>query len=94
MAIKQRVAKLEQRRGQGVKIDYAAILERARERVENGERPKPPTRKELTEQISQLEAELAAHKPPATGRDIEGRMLRANLRCARFDLEELNKEVS
>ena len=58
MAIKQRITKLEQRRGQGEKIDYAAILERARERVENGEVPKPLTREELTEQISQLEIEL------------------------------------
>ena len=38
------LAKLEQRRGQGVKIDYAAILERARKRVESGEVPKPRLR--------------------------------------------------
>ena len=58
MAIKQRVAKIERRHGQGVKIDHAAILERARKRLENGEVPKPLTRDELTEKISQLEAEL------------------------------------
>ena len=94
MAIKQRVAKLEQRQGQGVKIDYAATLERARERVESGKVPKPLTREELTEQISQLEAELAAHKPPATGQDYWETLASARLRVARFELEELNKEVS
>ena len=67
MAIKQRVTKLEQRHGQGVKIDYAAILEEARKHFENGERPKPLTREELTEKISQLESELAAHVPHQPG---------------------------
>ena len=92
MAIKQRVAKLEQRRGQGEKIDYAAILERARERVENGEVPKPLTREELTEQISQLEAELAARNKLPNGDEYGKTLVGANLRVARFRLEELNDE--